>query len=166
MDDKVELTREDVVEELDGSRKQGHWPSFRYCQMVALDLRGLDLSRCVLSEADLSNSDLRDCDLTKTDLSTAASIQGVLGIVAINNIGSRNDTLFCWRWKGGTGEYQYFFRTGCFEGNEQQFRKAIKQSRKEDGEGYEPYAKCYLAAIPLVKKVLDAHYEMDWEELV
>ncbi len=146
------------VMDLITSKRVGNRPSLAHTDLHG-DLSSLDLSGISLSMADLSSCDLRYTDLSRTRLNYALSLEWVVGVVAFMGIGSRNDTLYVWRQNNIDGRQDYIFVTGCFEGTEAYFRKAISEKVHLLGEEYKPYATSYRQAIPLLKRALDLQYQ-------
>ncbi len=86
------------------------------------DFSYADLSGANLSGANLSGADLRHANLDST-----------IGVWAITNIGSRNDTLKAWIWKG-----ELRLDTGCQHGiTVSEFRERLKDSPDGVREEYE-----------------------------
>ena len=133
--------------------------------MFQIDLSGADLSGADLGQCDLSFTNLRGADLRGANLS-GANVEGVyldedtLGLVSREVIGSREDTLYVWMRLGPRGgNRQYIFKTGCFEGDEKKFRRAIQSDFNYNPEYYQPYADEDLEAIPELKRRLDEQYK-------
>lgn len=132
-------------------------------ELISLDLRYTDLHGIDLSYADLSYSNLSHANLSMTNLSytdlrgaylcgtdlTGANLQnanlaynvcfaGAKGIPvyqAIRGFGSRNSALTLLA-VGEREEWRWF--TGCFDGSEEELRKAVqeKYGDSKEGKGY------------------------------
>lgn len=125
------------------------------------DLSGLDFSSVNLLRADLAGCDLRNTNLSDSNFNNALTLADVLGVVGFMGIGSRNDTLYVWRKNNDNGGHDYIFVTGCFEGTESEFRKAIRDKVKLLGEDYKPHAAIYRRVIPMLKRALDLQYQSE-----
>lgn len=108
-------------------------------------------SDCTFKDADLIDASFSGStfDLCEFDM---ARVRGALleegnSVFAIDKIGSRSSTLRCFNTVGGVE-----FHTGCFSGDEDDFRKAIKKTHKSN-----KYAREYRAAIQLT----NAYFEKE-----
>src|SRR5688572_2406738 len=102
-----------------------------------IDLWGMDLSGRDLSYFSFEGSDLFCCDLRFSDLTEIGLLDTrllkVKGLVFMGGIGSRNDTLYAWRkYSADRTTFEVIFRTGCFEGTEEEFRREINNKLASD----------------------------------
>ena len=152
------MQKQTVLNRLKRAHKLENSADFERADLSDMDLRHLDLHDANLTEADLRWTDLRHSDLTNTYL-LGVAMEDTKGLVAFSGIGSRNDTLYVWRKLDPKGKKIYVFMTGCFEGTEAEFRRAIANKMRNSWRHYDDYAAAYLGAIKSLKLAIDAHYK-------
>lgn len=115
--------------------------------LLCANLSYTDLNCANLCNADLSSANMNGANLCDADLSSAkcgfnaffGSVKGAPFYQAMCGFGFRNATLTLLA-QGERKEWRWF--TGCFEGSEEELRKAVAEKHGDSKAG-----RCYLRAI-------------------
>ena len=98
-------------------------------------LADANLADANLAHANLNGARLEGAIVIKYD-STAVVLMGKSPVKMLGPIGSRNDTLVCYRTDQGI-----YMITGCFIGTVEQFSAAVSATHPQDSEHYKNYMK-------------------------
>jgi hypothetical protein len=102
------------------------------------DLRGADLSYATMSGADLTGANLDDALLSDANLHAAS------GVLAIDSIGSRGDSLYVI-----AHPRTRMYKAGCFWGTEKAFLAAV-----DERHGTNEHGQAYRLAVELARLLL------------
>ena len=103
------------------------------------NLAGADLAGAYLADADLADANLAGANLARANL---AGAKGIVDVVSITRIGSRQATLTATKAEDGAVRVM----TGCFAGTLDEFESAAARTHGDNEHG-----KAYAAAAALIR---------------
>jgi hypothetical protein len=129
---------------------------FVYCDLSDCNFEGADLRGADLSNAEIFHTNFDGANLTHANFQNShgvrlASFKDTVGAMTFQEVGSRCDTLLVVK----RGKILWF-KTGCFWGNEMEFRRAIRDRHIHSYFGNKVFARQYWACIKEAHAKLDA----------